>query len=109
MYKKACLFLDTDMAEKILREEEPSVQQKLGREVKGYCPDIWDKHKFGVVWYGNYLKFSQHEDLKERLLATGNKILAEASPYDLIWGVGFSADSDEILESSNWKGKNLLG
>ena len=61
------------------------------------------------MWYGNYLKFSQHEDLKERLLATDNKILAEASPYDLIWGIGFRATDELALNEANWKGQNLLG
>ena len=60
---------------------------KKGREIKGFIPEIWDNHKVGIVWYGNYLKFSQHEDLKNRLLATGNRTMAEASPYDLIWGI----------------------
>ena len=63
----------------------------------------------GIVWYGNYLKFSQHEDLRERLLATGDRILAEASPYDLIWGIGYRAKDDLALDQKNWRGQNLLG
>ena len=109
MYKKAKLFRDSDIAEKILAEPEPSNQQKLGREVSGYNSEIWNENKFGIVWYGNYLKFSQHSDLAERLISTGNKVLAEASPYDLVWGVGYAAESDEILDSENWRGENLLG
>lgn len=109
MFKKAQLFKDEAMAKKILKEKAPSNQQKLGRQIKGFVPTQWDKNKIGIVWYGNYLKFSQHEDLKQRLLATGNKILAEASPYDLIWGIGFSAKDDLALDQKNWKGQNLLG
>lgn len=109
MFKKAELFKDFEIAKKILNEKEPSNQQKLGREIRRFVPEVWDKHKIGIVWYGNYLKFSQHEDLKERLLATGNKILAEASPYDLIWGIGFRANHNLVLDESNWKGQNLLG
>jgi hypothetical protein len=109
MYKKAILFKDFDSAKNILAEEDPAKQQKLGREVNSYNDAIWDKNKVGIVWYGNYLKFSQHSDLNERLIATGNKILAEASPYDLVWGIGLAADDDRILDRMNWKGKNLLG
>lgn len=109
MHKKAELFKDIEMAKKILEEKEPANQQKLGRQIKGFVPEKWDKNKVGIVWYGNYLKFTQHEDLKNRLLATGNKILAEASPYDLIWGIGFRAEDDLAMEQKNWRGQDLLG
>lgn len=109
MFKKAQLFQDAITAEKILCEAQPAVQKKLGREVQGYTPAVWDQHKFGIVWYGNYLKFSQHADLRARLLATGEKTLAEASPSDLVWGVGYEADDDQILQPLNWRGQNLLG
>ncbi len=109
MYKKAKLFADIEIADKILEESDPSIQQKLGREIKGFDSKIWDNHKIGIVWYGNYLKFTQHQDLADRLLATGNKILAEASPYDLIWGIGFRATDDNALDEIKWRGQNLLG
>jgi ribA/ribD-fused uncharacterized protein len=38
-------------------------------------------------------KFSQHEELKQFLLQTGDKILVEASPVDFIWGIGLSIDN----------------
>ncbi len=109
MYKKAMLFSDVNAAKGILEESDPAIHQKMGREIQGYNSDVWDKHKIGIVWYGNYLKFIQHQDLKQRLLATGNKVLAEASPYDLVWGVGYRASDDKILNSDHWKGQNLLG
>ena len=109
MYKKACLFKDLDSATAILAEKDPARQQQLGRTIKGFTSQLWDAYKTGIVWYGNFLKFSQHEDLRQRLLATGNKTLAEASPDDLIWGVGFAAEDDNILDPANWTGQNLLG
>ena len=109
MFKKAKLFQDEAAATAILHEPEPARQKKLGREVQGYTPAVWDQHKFGIVWYGNYLKFCQYADLRTRLLATGDKILVEASPSDLIWGVGYEADDDQILDPINWRGQNLLG
>jgi len=109
MVKKAILFGDKAIAERILVEPSAKVQQQLGREVKNFDANKWAQHRLGIVWYGNYLKFTQHDDLKQRLLATDNKILAEASPYDLVWGVGYGAENDAILDSNNWRGKNLLG
>ena len=109
MYKKAQLFGDKEIADKILLEKDPSNQQKLGREIKNFNEKVWNKNKLGIVWYANYLKFSQHEDLRLRLLATKDKILAEASPYDLIWGIGYRATDEMALDDKNWKGQNLLG
>jgi len=109
MYKKALLFNDVDIANEIKLEPSPLRQKELGRKIKGFDPEIWDNNKLGIVWYGNFLKFSQHSDLKERLLLTGDRILAEASPIDLIWGVGLKSFDDNILDIKNWKGKNLLG
>ena len=37
---------------------------------------------------GNILKFKQHSDLKEKLLATQGKMLVEASPRDRVFGYG---------------------
>lgn len=71
MAKKATLFGDLKTAEGIMAEPSPAKQQQLGRSVSGFDPCRWDAHKFGIVWYGNFLKFSQHEDFKQRLLNTG--------------------------------------
>ncbi|WP_444916333.1 NADAR family protein [Microbulbifer sp. JMSA003] len=109
MYKKAILFGDLKTSERILVETDPEIQQRLGRNVVGYNSSVWNLHKIGIVWYGNYLKFTQHIDLAERLIDTGDKTLVEASPYDLVWGVGWSSDSVEILDEANWRGQNLLG
>ena len=40
---------------------------------------------------------------------TGTKILVEASPYDKIWGIGLSADQENIKNPLTWNGENLLG
>jgi len=68
-----------------------------------------ESFKYAIVWQANYLKFTQHGDLQQRLLATEDKILAEASPIDLVWGIGYAAEDVEALDQSAWRGKNLLG
>ncbi len=65
--------------------------------------------KFDIVVNGNMLKFSQNEELKNFLLSTNNKILAEASPYDKIWGIGIGQDDKDAYNIDKWKGENLLG
>ena len=58
---------------------------------------------------GNKAKFSQNPDIKEFLLSTRDAIIAEASPYDNIWGIGL--DREQALKGTveQWKGENLLG
>jgi ribA/ribD-fused uncharacterized protein len=108
MFKKAMLFNDKEIAKKILATKEPREQKKLGRIVKNFNQDIWDQHKENIVKEGNYLKFSQNEDLKEYLIDTYPYELVEANKYDKIWGIGMFAHDPNIHDTSKW-GQNLLG
>jgi ribA/ribD-fused uncharacterized protein len=58
---------------------------------------------------GNFHKFSQNEELKIFLMSTGDRILVEASPVDVIWGNGMAADDQNIYDPEKWRGLNLLG
>jgi hypothetical protein len=86
-----------------------SAQKQLGKEVKNFNTDRWNKVCFSIVYKGNYAKFTQHDDLKRELLSTGNTILVEASSYDQIWGIGKGEREDGVEDAINWKGSNLLG
>lgn len=109
MYQKAILFKDQNKAFEILNEIDPKKIQELGREVKNFDIKIWELNRYEIVVLGNLLKFSQNPELLDILLSTNDTILVEASPYDLIWGVGLGVDDELILDSKNWKGLNLLG
>jgi hypothetical protein len=109
MFQKAVLFGDATSAMNIMSELDPAKQRKLGRLIKNYDEKIWEMNRLPIVIHGNYLKFTQHQKLKERLLETADKILVEASPYDLIWGVGLAKNDPLIMNINNWKGLNLLG
>jgi ribA/ribD-fused uncharacterized protein len=108
MYQKALLFNDKETANKILNTKEPREQKKLGREVKNFDEHVWDVAKEKIVYNGNYLKFSQNEDLKEYLCDTHPYELVEANKYDRIWGIGMFSHDPNILDTSKW-GQNLLG
>ena len=62
-----------------------------------------------IVYEGLVAKFSQNEELKKRLLETGNDILAECAVKDRIWGIGLSMTDSDRQDMSKWKGSNLLG
>ena len=54
-------------------------------------------------------KFYQNKDLKNRLLDTGDSLLAECAVNDRIWGIGLSMHDPERFCQAKWKGENLLG
>lgn len=109
MFQKALLFGDEESSKKILNTNDPWTIKQLGRGVQGYKQDVWDKNKYEIVRQGNYLKFSQSPELVNILLATGNRIIAEASHYDRIWGIGLRPDNPDAHDINKWKGENLLG
>ncbi|MGG5505570.1 MULTISPECIES: NADAR family protein [unclassified Myroides] len=109
MYKKAMLFGDNTIANKILKEQHPGNQKRLGRLVKNFRSNIWEKSRFEISYEGNYAKFNQNQDLCSLLLETRDKIIAEASPTDLIWGIGYGMENENKYCIYKWRGKNLLG
>ena len=109
MHQKALLFGDELTARKIMQTDIPKEQKQLGRQVKNFNSEIWQKSCVGIVYKGNLAKFSQNESLKSQLLLTGDKMIVEASPYDQIWGIGLSENDPGIENPINWKGQNLLG
>lgn len=108
MSEKALLFKDLDMLRQILSATEPKEQKALGRKVKNFDSEVWNKHSQDIIFKGNYAKFTQNPRLKQLLLATGDKVLVEASPFDKIWGIGMRA-CKAANDHHNWKGRNQLG
>lgn len=109
MAQKAELFGDKEISRQILDCSEPKKIKALGRKVKNFDEAVWDEVKYSIVLNGNYFKFSQNPELREFLLGTGDSILAEASPYDGIWGIKMRQTDENIYNPIKWKGENLLG
>lgn len=109
MAAKARLFGDHQTLAKILATTSPREHKALGRQVAGFVSETWERECLAIVVAGNRAKFSQNPDMRAALLATGDKLLVEASPLDKVWGVGLRADDPRIHDRSQWRGTNLLG
>lgn len=109
MAEKARVFGEEAMREKIIQSNSPAAAKKLGRQVQNFNQKIWEENRFEIVKKANYLKFSQHKELREYLLQTNKRILVEASPVDAIWGIGLPADHNNASNPKRWRGLNLLG
>ena len=109
MAKKAELFKDHAVLEKILQAKSPAEAKKLGRQVMNYHENLWLAARFEIVKEGNNHKFNQNPELKTFLLNTKNRVLVEASPVDAIWGIGMAGDHKDVMNPEKWRGLNLLG
>jgi len=111
MYEKAKAFGDEETAMRILFEgKDPKQAKSLGRKVKGYSDEVWDKMRYKVMVRANLLKYLQNKDLEKLLLNEefDGKNFVEASPIDRIWGIGCD-EATALDDESNWNGQNLLG
>lgn len=109
MWGKAVAMNDMESAQKILAEKNPGKCKALGRQVKPYNESLWDNIRESVMYTAIYHKFNQNENLKKELLATGDKIIVEASPTDKIWGIGIGEEDAPYIPEEDWPGQNLLG
>jgi ribA/ribD-fused uncharacterized protein len=114
MLQKALLFNDADVVRKVLAipgsaSHDLGAIKALGRAVRGFDQSTWAEHRERIVYEGNLEKFRQNRDLWAKLDATGDSVIAEASPRDTIWGIGIGEKRAVAEGENSWRGKNLLG
>lgn len=88
---------DEQVARWIASAPTPFLAMCAGRSLRRKeLRDDWDKEgiRIAIMHFGLIEKFEQNEELKQKLLATGEAILHENSPTDMFWGK---------------KGKDMLG
>jgi ribA/ribD-fused uncharacterized protein len=85
--------------EEVIRQAPTSqLAAELGRDRSQPLRADWSQAKDNVMRDALRAKFTQHPELREQLLATGNATLAEHTVSDLYWGDG-----------GDGTGKNMLG
>lgn len=77
--------------------------------IKNYNDTIWNGMRQLIVYGGLYAKYSQNKELRDKLLRTGDAILAECAVYDKIWATGVSIKDASRFDMNWWSGQNLLG
>ena len=109
MARKALLFGDRDTFKKILEADRPDEVKTLGATITDFDETKWTENKYEIVREGNFHKLNQNKKLQAYLMSTGDAVLAEANPFDNIWGIGLSADAKNVSDPYTWEGLNLLG
>jgi hypothetical protein len=97
-YQAAKRWDDEEFHRHIQSLKTPREAMIYGRSLPITTPHWHELTKFNVMWDVNFYKFSEHSDLKEKLLATGDEELVEGNTWgDTCWGI------------CNGKGDNHLG
>lgn len=85
--------------------DSPAGAKRVGRHVE-VRPDF-EQLKRAFMMQGVLAKFTQHPDLRQSLLSTGEEALVEVNTWgDRYWGAVVT--SDAFTEGENWLGRILM-
>ena len=98
-YFQAQKFVGTPCLEKIRKLRTPREAFQISRQ-----PDVsiwrrrdWEDVKNYVMYKALLIKFTQHEDLRKKLIGTDNRELIENSRHDSYWGIGKDGSGHNLL------------
>jgi ribA/ribD-fused uncharacterized protein len=87
-YFQAQKFAGTAHEGAVLRVASPTVAARIGRDRKRPLRTDWESVKDAVMRETVRAKFTQHADLRDLLLATGDAVIVEHTERDAYWGDG---------------------
>ncbi len=87
-YFQAQKYAGTPREEEIRQAKTPSEAARLGRDRKVSLRRDWESVKDAIMREAVLAKFTQHDDLRELLLSTGDATLVEHTENDSYWGDG---------------------
>lgn len=95
-------FTNPKLREKLRQAESPLAAWQMARKYKDERRDDWDVVKLQILKDLIREKVSQHIEVRNALLATGEDLIIEQNPNDDFWGSG--ADGEGL----NNMGKILM-
>lgn len=87
-YFQAQKFAGTPHEAAIRKAATPAIAARMGRDRRAPLRRDWESVKEGIMQDAVQAKFTQHPDLREALLATGDAMLVEHTEHDADWGDG---------------------
>ena len=97
-YFQAQKFAGTEFEEEIRRTGSPMIAARMGRDRSKPLRADWEWVKDEVMRRVVLAKFTQHAELRDTLLETGDALLVEHTRNDSYWGDG-----------GDGRGRNMLG
>ena len=107
--EKARRFKDYDALRKIMEAKSPKVMKEIGRSIRGYDDDDWQRCAVDVMRQGIREKMSQNIEARRLLLSTEKSVIADANQFDKFWGIGIDIDDASVFDPRNWTGDNNMG
>ncbi len=96
-YFQAQKFVGTVHEKNIRLAKSPMIAARMGRDRKRPLRRDWESVKNDVMRKALHAKFTQHQDLQDALLNTGNAIIIEHTYNDLYWGDGGDGSGINML------------
>jgi ribA/ribD-fused uncharacterized protein len=109
MVQKARQFGDEKAVQKIMKAKSAKSAKGVEKSIEGVKEDEWDARKDDVMRVALRAKFTQHPELRKKLLETGTAVLGYANARDKYWSIGTSEDTEKAKKPAKWSGKNRLG
>ena len=102
-------FAEHEVADSIYAMDDPKDQKFRAKKLANFNATSWDDQSEDILMNALRSKFSQNEELKKFLLATGTTTIGEASAHDTKYGIGLSLRNPNAMNTDRWRGENLLG
>lgn len=102
-------FKDMAMFGRIQSTEDPEALVYNYSDSKEATKELWDSKRAELIQKINREKFKQNPELGEKLLSTGDVVLAADVIDDTLFGIGRSMEDPKAMKPRKWTGQNLLG
>ncbi len=96
-YFQAQKFAGTPDEEEVRQAKSPMIAARMGRSRKRPLRKDWESAKDSIMHEAVLAKFTQHADLRELLLGTGDAEIIEHTQNDAYWGDGGDGSGNNRL------------
>lgn len=101
--EKSRLFRDDKTFQHIVHVSGPRLHQPYGRYIRNFDIAVWEREQENMVLVASCAKFAQTPAMRTNVLDTGDKLVAEASHFEFIWGIGYRASNLSARQPSLWR------
>lgn len=108
-YKRAQTSGQNSLVQKALSAQNPTDAKSILNSLKEDHPEEWADNRAEWAKEALRAKFTQNKTIADKLCATANLQLGEAS-QNAVWGIGLDLEDENVLNINQWsQNGNLLG
>ncbi|MBQ3474716.1 MAG: NADAR family protein [Bacilli bacterium] len=93
-YYQSKKFDDPDVVNRIINAKTPKEASIIGRDRNNKKRENWKEIKKDVMFEAVLYKFLNNEEIKDKLLKTGNEEIIEETTKESYWGCGPNHDGE---------------